>query len=51
MNLYNITGELILETAFEKGSNQFHLSPLPKGLYLARFQFGEMQEVRKVVLE
>lgn len=51
VNLYTIQGEKIMQTAVEKGSNQLDLSLLPRGLYLARFQFGDREVVRKIVLD
>ncbi len=51
MQLFNVQGERVMEGSVRKGSNPIQLTTLPKGLYLVRFQIGEQQEVRKLVLE
>jgi len=50
MELYTFQGELIMAGPVAKGLSKLDLSRLKKGLYLAKFQLGNENVTKKVIL-
>lgn len=51
LTLYSTKGDVVLKTRIEAGGNIFNFTQIPKGLYLAKFQFTEGLMSKKIILE